>query len=242
ASLDYIAFDPAQARVWVPVGATASVDVYDIASGAFTRIDGFTSAEREFKGKKRLFGPSAAAVGDGFVYIGNRATSEACPVDAKTLRKAACVELSSAIDGVAYVSSAKEVWVTMPKEQSLAVLDARVPGTPSLKTSVKVDGAPEGFAVDDRSGLFFTNLQHTGPTLAIDVKPDTVKSTWSRGCGSDGPRGLAFDARHSFLVVACTDHLQVLDAGHDGAALGRLETGAGVDNIDFVGGRVYAAA
>ena len=69
-----------------------------------------------------------------------------------------------------------------------------------------------------------------------------MKATWNPGCGADGPRGLAFDAAHDFVVVACTDHVQVLDAGHDGAPLGRLDTGAGVDNIDFVGGRVYAAA
>jgi hypothetical protein len=30
--------------------------------------------------------------------------------------------------------------------------------------------------------------------------------------------------------------------GHDGAPLGRLDTGAGLDNIDLVDGKVYAAA
>lgn len=42
--------------------------------------------------------------------------------------------------------------------------------------------------------------------------------------------------------MACTDHVQVLDAAHDGATLGRLETGAGLDNIDVVGDAVYAAS
>src|SRR5262249_55195569 len=89
---------------------------------------------------------------------------------------------------------------------------------------------------------FFTNLEDKGSTLVIDVKTHKVKATWSPGCGPDGPRGLAFDPGHDFLVVACTDHLQVLDAGHDGASLGRLDVGAGVDNIDFADGKSYAAA
>ena len=47
-------------------------------------------------------------------------------------------------------------------------------------------------------------------------------------CGA--PRGVAYDTSHDFVVVACTDHVQVLDAAHDGAALGQLQVGAGIDN------------
>ena len=101
---------------------------------------------------------------------------------------------------------------------------------------------PEGYAVDDVRGLFFTNLEDKGSTLVIDVKAHAVKATWTASCGKDGPRGLAFDSKRNFLVVACTDHVQVLDAGHDGALLGRLATGAGVDNVDLVDGTLYVAA
>ena len=33
--------------------------------------------------------------------------------------------------------------------------------------------------------------------------------------------------------MACTDGARVLDVAHDGKALGRLETGRGVDNLDY---------
>lgn len=242
AFLDYIVYEPARARVWVPVGSTGSVDVLDTAKGTFTRVDGFKTEERESGGKKRTYGPSAASVGDGFVYIGNRASSEVCPVETSTLKVWPCTRLAAATDGVAYVASSKEVWVTTPRAQALTVLDASNPGALRVRTTVKTDGEPEGYAVDEGHGVFFTNLEDKGKTLAIDVKTHQVKASWSPGCGADGPRGLAFDAAHDFVVVACTDHVQVLDAGHDGAPLGRLDTGAGLDNIDFVGGRVYAAA
>ena len=156
AFLDYIAYERAASRVWIPVGSTGSVDVFDIATGAFTRVDGFKTAEREIRGRTRTLGPTAASVGDGFVYIGNRATSEVCPVDAKTLKPAKCLKLPVATDGVVYVSSAKEVWVTTGAN-ALIVLDASKPDTLQTKLVIKLDGAPEGYAVDETHGLFHTN-------------------------------------------------------------------------------------
>jgi hypothetical protein len=45
-------------------------------------------------------------------------------------------------------------------------------------------------------------------------------------------------------MVACTDHVQILDAAHGGAPVGRFDTGAGVDNITYVAAKhlLFAAA
>jgi hypothetical protein len=50
-------------------------------------------------------------------------------------------------------------------------------------------------------------------------------------------------ARH-LLLVACTDGAVTLDIAHDGKVLGRLKTGKGVDNIEYVAARklLYVAA
>ncbi len=234
-SFDYLAVDRALRRVYLPVGNTGSLDVFDISGGAFTRVDGFKTAERDFHGKKRLAGPSAAAVGDGVVYVGDRATNEVCVVDAKTLKLGKCLKLPTGTDGVAYVASAKEVWVTTPRDQSLTILDASKADTLKPKTVIKLGGDVEGYAVDEAHGLFFTNTEDKGTTLVIDVKTHALRSTWNPSCGSDGPRGVAVDAARSLVFVACTDHVQVLDA-RDGTALGKLDTGAGVDNLDYVPG------
>lgn len=234
ASLDFIFYERARSRVWVPAGSTGSVDVLDTASGAFTRIEGFATAEREGHGRKRIVGPSAGSVGDGFAYIGNRATSEVCPVDLTTLTAGKCIKMSSGTDGVVYVAPSKEVWVTLPKEQTVAVLDASKPGALKQKAAIKVDGSPECYAVDEGHGIFFTNLEDKGGTVAIDIQTRAARATWNASCGADGPRGVAFDKGHDFVIVACTDHVQVLDAAHDGAPLGKLDTGAGVDDIDYV--------
>ncbi len=233
-SYDYLAVDRALGRVYLAVSNGGSLDVYDIASGAITKVDGFKTSEKDFNGKKRVSGPSSAAVGDGVVYVGNRATSEVCAVDAKTLKLGKCLTLPTAIDGLAYVASAKEVWVTTPKDSSLTVLDASKANLLKPKTVIKVPGSPEGFAVDDANGLFFTNLEDKGSSLVINVKDHKLRSTWNPSCGADGPRGVAVDAARGLLFVACTDHIQVLDTARDGAPLAKLDTGAGVDNIDYV--------
>ena len=244
AFLDYIAYERGNRRVWVPVGSTGSVDVLDTATKTFTRVDGFKTVDREARGQKRTMGPSAVSIGDGFAYVGNRGTSEVCAVDVKTLKLGTCLKLPSAIDGVVYVGPSKEVWVTAPHDGKLLVLDASKPGQLAAKPSIDVPGQPEGYAVDESRGLFFTNLEDKGGTVVIDVKTHKPRATWNAGCGADGPRGVAVDEARNFVVVACTDHLQVLDAGHDGAKLGTLDTGAGVDNIDLLAAKklLYVAA
>ena len=241
-SLDYIGQDPG--HVWIPFVAASSgaVAVFDTTKGTFAIVPGFKTVEREGHGQKRAMGPSSVSAGDGVVYVGNRGTAEICVIDATKLSVGKCLKLSSSPDGVAYVAAAHEVWVTTPADHSLTVLDASKKDTLKVKTTIKVDGDPEGYAVDAENGLFFTNLEDKNRTLEIDVKTHRIVATWSPSCGADGPRGIAVDGHRKLVIVACTDHLQVLDAGHDGAPLGQLDTGAGVDNIDLVGSLVYAAA
>jgi sugar lactone lactonase YvrE len=243
--MDYLAFEPRHARVWIPVSTTGSVDVFDIKTRAFDRIDGFRTSQREVKGRTRTMGPSAVAIGDGAAYIGNRATSEVCPVDTEALKVGACVTLPAPTDGVAYVGPAKEVWVTTPRDQSIVVLDVTEPLAPRVKTSIHLEGAPEGYAVDAKRGLFYTNLEDKNRTVAIDIARHVPVATWNLACGEQGPRGVAVDAdERSLVFVACTDRVLVLDGLHDGAALGTIESGAGVDNIDWLPSRrwLYVAA
>jgi DNA-binding beta-propeller fold protein YncE len=232
-SLDYIGYESARDRVWVPVGDTGSADVFDIATSTFTRVDGFKSIERDAHGKKRKMGPSAVSMGDGFAYIGDRADGEVCAVPLASLELGTCLKLPSATDGVVYVASEKEVWVTTPHDHSITVLDASAPAAIKPKLVIQSEGEPEGYAVDAAHGLFYTNLEDKNRTLVIDIKTHAIKATWSPQCGADGPRGVAVDGARNLVFVACTDGVQVLDAAHDGAVLGHLDTGAGVDNIDY---------
>jgi DNA-binding beta-propeller fold protein YncE len=235
--MDYLAYDRAHRRVWVPAGNTGRVDVVAVPGGEVAEVGGFPTKEMERRGKKRIVGPSSATVGDGVVYVGNRGDSSVCAVDATSLQRGACVTLESMPDGLAWVASQKEVWVTTPRDKSITVLDASAAGALTVKQKLHFDGEPEGYAVDDARGLFYTNLEDKDRTLQIDTKTKQVRSTWLPACGEDGPKGLALDHAASFLFVACADKVKVLDTAHDGHELSSLATGDGVDNIDYVEAR-----
>jgi DNA-binding beta-propeller fold protein YncE len=119
-----------------------------------------------------------------------------------------------------------------------------MPARLRVKLVVKTDGAPEGYAVDLRRGLFYTNLEDKNRTLGFDVRTHALKTTWPTGCSDEGPRGIAVDAERSLVFVACTDGVRVLDATHEGEIVGKLDAGAGVDNIDYLEARklLYVAA
>lgn len=242
--LDYLAVDHARHRVWVPAGGTGNTVVIDTRTRKIDRVLKFPTAEVERRGKKRLVGPSSATIGDGFVYVGNRADSSVCAINAVTLARAGCVTLPYSPDGVAFVARKKEVWVTMPQVQTIEILDVRTPTAPKFAGRIKLDGDPEGYAVDDAHGVFYTNLEDKDRTLRIDLSTRQVTATWMPSCGDEGPRGLVLEPAGQFLMVACTQHLVVLAAGTDGHILSKLDTGDGVDNLDYLPGprSLYAAA
>jgi DNA-binding beta-propeller fold protein YncE len=230
--MDYLAADGD--RVWAPAGNTGKVFVLE--KGAFKSVDGFATK----KGRNdRLMGPSSVTVGEGAVYVGNRGDSRIWAIDPKTLEKKGSVELSSTPDGTFWVAPTKEVWVTTPRDNSIQIIDSGM----KIAGKIAVDG-PEGYAVDAGRGIVYTNLEEKDRTLAIDAKSRKIVADWDAGCGKEGPRGLAIDAGRGVLFVACAvKGLRAIDA-KTGAEKARVETGEGVDNIDYLPSKrlVYVAA
>ena len=236
-AMDYLAYDGSHRRVWVPAGNMGSVDVVDTIDGHVTRIGGFATSEVEHDGKIRIVGPSSATLGDGYVYVGNRGDSSVCAIDAESLQKGSCVTLDSTPDALAYVRTTKEIWATTPRTDSSAILDAPKGGPLRRKTELRLDGAPEGVAVDDWRAVFYTNLEDKDRTLTLDVWSKKVTGNWPAGCGKDGPKGLAVDRSLNFVFLACSDHVKLLDARHDGKERSAIDTGAGVDDIAYLEAR-----
>jgi DNA-binding beta-propeller fold protein YncE len=229
-SMDYIAYDPATNSVWVPGGNTAAVDVVNAATGKVRQIPGFPTKEVEGRNGKRILGPTAVSIGEGVVYIGNRGDSTVCAFDARSLSRQACGHLDGVPDGVSYVAPTNEVWVTTPGDKSIRVLDSK---TLEQKAKLTFEGNPEGYAVDPVRGRFYTNQEDLDRTLAIDLKTRKTVATWNPSCGKEGPHGLGLDAQNGHLFVACSTLAEVLDAGHDGAILSKVDTGDGVDDIHY---------
>lgn len=239
--MDYLAFDPATKSLWVPAGNTGSVDVIDTTNDSIRRIADLPVAEIQNGERKRTVGPSSASVGASAVYVGNRADSSVCSFDAKTLAPGKCGHVTGMPDAVTYVSTTREVWITTPRDNTIHVLDA---ATLDQKASFVLEGAPEGYAVDAKRGIYFTNLEDRDQTLAIDVRTKKRVGTWKSGCGEDGPRGLVLGERGDLLFVACTDRVEAMDVRHKGRIVASVQTGTGVDSIDYSAatGRIFAGA
>ena len=240
--MDFILFDPNLAAIWVPAGNTGFVDVVDTATGTVKHIDGFPTKEMERNGKKRIVGPSSVSLGDGVVFVGNRGDAAICAIDPKKLTKGTCsAKLDSMPDATVYVAPTSEVWITTPRDKSIRILDAK---TLKQKEKLSFDGEPEGYAVDATRGRFYTNLEDADKTLAIDLKTHKTVATWKPGCGKEGPHGLRLAEADGFLFVACSTRVEALDVGHDGAVLSSVDTGDGVDDLDYAAStrNVYVGA
>jgi DNA-binding beta-propeller fold protein YncE len=229
-SMDYIAFDAATNSLWVPAGNTGAVDVIDVATGKVRQIPNLPTAQVQRNGGTRVLGPSGVSIGADVVYIGNRGGSDVCAFNSRTLARVACQHLDSRPDGVAYVASTKEVWVTTPGEQGIRVLDAI---SLAQKTKLTFPGNPEGYAVDARRNRFYTNLEDKDRTVAIDLKTRETVATWNPACGGDGPHGLGLDAVAGHLFIGCDATAEVMNIGGDGAVLSKVDTGDGVDDIHY---------
>jgi len=229
-TMDYIAYDPRTGYVWVPAINIGSVDVVDTSNGSVREISGFATNEVEVRGRKRAQGPSGVSIGDGLVYIGDRADSSVCAVDEKTLARKGCGHIDSTPDGVVYVAPTNEVWVTAPRDNSVRILDSR---TLSQKEKLTFEGRPEGYAVDAQRGRFYMNYEDKDLTTAIDLQTHKTLAKWQSSCGEDGPHGLSVDPHSGYLFVACSTRAEVLNAGHNGEHLSSINTGDGVDDLNY---------
>lgn len=229
-AMDYLAYDAENERVWVPAGNSGNVDVIDVPSGKLTTISGFkTAAPRPSGGHGPMMqGPSSVTISEKAAWVGNRGDNKVCAFDRKTLAKGECVQLESMPDGLQWVASTGELWITTPRDQTLTIVDSK-----KQIATIKLDGDPEGYALDGKAGVFYTNLEDKDQTLAVDVKTRKVTPVGSPGCGKEGPRGLVLDGSRKLLLVACTDGAVAIDLAHGNKLVGRVITGGGVDNLDY---------
>ena len=207
-------------------------------------------------GKRRATGPSSVSVGEGVVYIGSRADSRICVIDGHSLKIGQCMAfapaaagIAAAPDGLMYIAPTHELWVTTgappigvpAADPAIQILATTPSGALKHAGKIPLPASAEGYAVDALHGHFYTNLEETGQTVAIDVRSHKVVSTWN-SCAH--PSGVAVDSKREFVFVACVDRVLVLDGGHGGRKLGSITIGEGLDNIDYSEevGLLYAAA
>lgn len=256
-SLDYYVFDSANHRLWVPASNTGSITIIDTNTDRVTSMTGFRTGQVDFMGKRTVMGPTSVTLGDGVAYVGNRGDSSVCVIDAYSMKLVECRPigsasqgLSAAPDALTYVAAVCELWVTrgvppmsVPSiDRAITVFDASSPRELKPKEVLPLGASAEGFAVDNRRGRFYTSLEEHGETVGIDVHTHMIAAHFHSGC--DEPHGLALDEARGILFVACMARVVSIDVAHKGEVLGSIDTGNGLDNIDYLpsGQMLWAAA
>src|SRR6266576_2336418 len=126
----------------------------------------------------------------GKLWVPASNTGSVDVIDAKTFTRGECVPASPdrdvTPDGVLYVTATHEVWITTrptlgadpAAAKSLQVFDASDPQRLKWKSKIPVDDLAEGYAVENDRGLFYTNIEDAGVTVAVDVRSRDIVAKW----------------------------------------------------------------
>jgi hypothetical protein len=228
---DDLAFAAGLRQVLVPAGRTGRLDLIDPKSRKVKEIGGFQAAATTAGGHGE--GTTSADEGGAYLFAIDRTALRLSVVDPRKGTIVGGAALAGSPDYVRFVAPTNEVWVTEPDKEAIEIfsLSAASPPVPSHEASLVVPGGLESLVVDAGRGLAYSNLWKTS-TVVIDLKTRKVVQTWPNGC--EGSRGLAMDAKRSFLFVGCAEGgADVLDLAHGGAVLDRFRFGSGVDIVAY---------
>jgi hypothetical protein len=228
---DDLAFARSLRRVLAPAGRTGRLVLVDPASRAPTVIAGFAASSKWGGGHDE--GVTSADEGRGFVFATDRTAKKLFVVDPAAMKIVASAALAAGPDYVRFVAATSEVWVTEPDADRIEVFSLPPTGvpTPAHAASIPVPGGPESLVIDGKRNRAYTHLWKA-KTIAIDLRTRATAATWDNGCVDS--RGIALDEERGWLIAGCAEgKATLLDAGHDGARLGALADGSGVDVIAY---------
>jgi YVTN family beta-propeller protein len=215
---DYVAIDEVNNHLFVSHGT--SFNVIDLATEQpIASIDGM----------KGVHGIAIVnEVNKGFISDGKANAVVVVDLTSFKILKTISLEAKDE-DGIIYDPYSKKVFVFNGDSKSTCVIDIH---TLDLVKTIDLGGGPE-FAVSDRKGLIFNNIEDQNSLKVIDTKTMAVKATYPLSpCG--GPTGIALDPVNNRLFTGCRTNkgLSVVDAG-SGKVITTLPIGAGVDAVVY---------
>jgi DNA-binding beta-propeller fold protein YncE len=130
-------------------------------------------------------------------------------------------------DAILYDPATKHVFTFNGRGQNATVLD----GDGKVVATVPLGGRPE-FAVTDRDGHVFVNIEDKNEIVDIDAKNLTVAHRWPIA-PCEEPSGLAIDRTHHRLFSVCGNQKMMIVDSQNGNVLGAVLIGKGVDGAAF---------
>jgi len=188
--------------------------------------------EKEIGTIKNLSGVHGIALAPEFNegFISNGTNNTVTVFNYTTFENISTIKLSTEKpDAILYDKSSKKVWVFCGKSNNAAVID---PATNQQTSTVAIGEAPE-FAVSDKKGLIYNNLEEGNAIAVIDAAAQKILRTFPLEKGS-APTGLALDKEGGLLFSACaeTNKLGVVDIA-TGKTITTLPISGHVDAVAF---------
>jgi len=213
---DYLTVDAAARRLYVSHGDRVLVldaDNFDGAGeiGPLDHCHGIAIAPEFHRG-------FITSGGDGKVVV----------FDTRTLKRKAIVRVETGGDGILYDPWMKSVFSFNGDNGHATVIDAE---SMQVVTALDLGGKPEGAVVDGK-GRMYVDLADKDQVVEINTANLTILRRLSTAPGKQ-PTGLAMDAQHGRLFVACRNQkLLVLDL-ENGKGIKTLPIGEHVDGAGF---------
>ena len=216
---DYLTAEPGTGRVFVSRGTHVMV-----IDGATGKVIG------DIPDTPRTHGIALVAKRNhGFITNGGDST--VTMFDLKTLAVLRKIKVATGgLDGIMYDAADDRVILTN-HSRPIGTAVALDPDTGDITGTAELeDTAPEG-AASDGQGRIFVNNESKGTVQVIDVKTMKATASWPIA-PSEGPTGIAYDAKTHRIFCGCGKTSVVLDAA-TGKIVATIANGDGVDALGW---------
>jgi len=214
---DYLSFDPAGKRLFVPRGT--HVMVVDPYKGTLIG---------EIPNTSGVHGVAfAQELGKGFTSNGRDNTVTV--FDLRTLQALETVKVpGDGPDAIYYDAASKRVFSFNGRSKDATIIDAT---TDAVAGTIALGGKPE-FPAGDGRGMLFVNIEDTSELVSIDARKGVVANRWKLA-PCEAPSGLAMDARQRRLFAGCQNKMMAVVNADSGAVVATVPIGQGTDAIGF---------
>lgn len=148
--------------------------------------------------------------------------------DLKTLQVVKEIPVGKRPDAILYDGLTHCVFVCNGESQDISVIDVK---QEKVIGTIPVGGVPE-YAVTDKKGRVFVNIEDKSEVVAIDVRKLKEIARWPLAPGEERT-GLAIDLVNHRLFSVCHNKLMIVMDTDSGKVLTSLPIGSGVDGCAF---------
>jgi DNA-binding beta-propeller fold protein YncE len=221
---DYLTFDPATRQLYIT--RTTHTIVVEPTNGKIVA---------DIPGGTRNHGTALVPdAGRGFITDGKDGDGGSVTVfDLKTNTVLGKLKAPVDADGVIYDSGSGKVLVVCGDAGVLVPVDPSVdPKTGKTDSPVELGGKPEFLAADGQ-GRAYINLTDKNQVAVVDTRAMKVLAHWPTAPGGE-PTGMSIDRESGRLYIGCRKPAKmIVMSTKDGAILGELPIGPGVDATQF---------